>query len=454
MNKEKKYGVWTKYFASGVDWDFYNLIKLHAQRSVDLFMQGVDLGHIKVKDDLTPDSQNPELDRWVSENDHILTELVYDIQKHVLAIAEYALPAHDERQFMFKDASEGLRYCMMEKPQGYKATFPISMFAHDSLGRSYEGFYYDPVNNPTDNWIPHAQMSFLMLKDILDQPKYGSMPRLLKDHHLYAVLAHSGDNAKSYMSRAVQSCDRMQLIGAEGFYRALGFVVCLKDADIKYPDDDSYNYNLPSMYEHRSVLSILEYCARNMRENIGDEHRIWQHRIAVENVVLLKAACEGNDELAKRIFAPELSTHGTFGHLKRKIDPVVLQDANHLYASTKNIPEIRWSPYEVASAAIQAIEMPVGAAKLSDSMKKSIHRAVGDMSDVERKSLFLMMSLADQFRAEQDDIDRDVSLVSAKDQKQFIRAIADATRGYTRPSSDLGFSTVSFPLNSFSPSCA
>ncbi|OFW87495.1 MAG: hypothetical protein A3J37_07170 [Alphaproteobacteria bacterium RIFCSPHIGHO2_12_FULL_45_9] len=450
MNKEKKYGVWDDFFQSEFSPENYKIFSDAAISRAQIFMSSVQSGLVQIDDGLTTQSFNPELDQWVSENDDLLTELVRDIQSHIRSVVEFSLPAHDERQIMFKDAAEGLRFYQMEKPQGYKATFVIPMFAHD-IGRLLEGRLYAPLNNPHDQWTPHSKFSFLMLQKILEQPQYQKIPKALKDHYLYAVLAHSGDNGVSYMSRAVQTCDRMQLIGAEGFYRALSYGTCLMDADIKYPEDPHYKYTLPNMFEHQSVLSILEYCSRNMRQNIGTVHASWQHRIAVENVVLLKAACEGNDELTNRLFAPECDIDCAFGPQKGRIDATVLHDADLLYACSK-VPEVKWSPYEVASVAVRAIEMPMGAAKLSDSMKKSIHRAVGDMSDVERKSLFLMMSLADQFRAEQDEIDQGVSLLCEADQNGYVRTIAKAIRGYTNHAPVAVVCAAPFHLGSVSPS--
>ncbi len=456
MNKENKQGVWGDLFQNDFCRENYERLSLVAIQRAQNFMQNITSGSIKIKDDLTPQSSSPELDQWVLENDEILSELVLDIQTHILSVVGFSLPAHDERQILFKDAAEGLRFYQMERPQGYKATFVIPMFAHD-IGRLLEGHFYDPVNNPHENWTPHSTFSFLMLEKILEQPQYKTIPQGLKDHFLYAVLAHSGDNGHSYMSRAVQTCDRMQLIGAEGFYRALSYGTCLMNADIKYPEDPSYQYNLPNMFDHKSVLSILEYCSRNMRENIGSGHESWQRRIAVENIVLLKAACEGNEDLERKMFAPERDTDCAFGHQKRKINAGILKEADHLYRLRQDIPEIRWSPFEVSSAAIQAIELPLGAARLSDDMKSSIRGAVAGLSDIERQSLFRMMVIADQFRAEQDGIDRDVCLKSEADPQRYIRAIAMAARKYTNPTpiAELSVAPIqadfpSFPFDTFS----
>ena len=414
-------------------------------------MHGVKDGNIKIHDNLTQFSQHPELDEWVEKNGPVLAQLVQDMQNCISSIAQYALPAHDQRQIMFKDAVEGLRYYVMEKPQGYKSTFPIAMFGHD-LGRLVEGFFYDPEQNPHDEWIPHAQLSFLLFKDILDQPTYKDMPRLLKDHYLYAVLAHSGDNGSSYMARAVQTCDRQQLYGAEGFYRALSYLICFMDGDIRYPDDPAYQHTLPNMLDHTSVFSNLEYVSRNMRENIGGPHKTWQHRISVENVVLLLSCCEGNDDLKHRIFSPELGVDCAYGSFKGKIDPGVWADANNLYEHVKYTGHLRWSPHEVAAAIVEAIENPIGSAKLSHSMRHSLVNAVLNIPETERKALFKTMMIANEFRLEQDELDLDVCLTLENDPNQFIKLIAREATKYAPLVAASDMSALIEPDDDFLPS--
>lgn len=438
MNKEIKYGVWQEFFNEEFSQEKYNALSEQATHRATVFMQAVRNGEINITDDLTPFSQDAVLDRWVAENDELLAQLVHDIQSHILSAVEFSLPAHDERQILFKDASEGLRFYQMEKPEGYKSTFVIPMFAHD-IGRLLEGRMFHP-DNPHDHWTPHSRFSFMMLQDILEQPQYVSVPKALKDHYLYAVLSHSGDNGESYMSRAVQTCDRMQLIGAEGFYRALSYGTCLMNADIKYPDNPSYQTTLPNMFEHRSVISILEYCSRNMRENIGESHAEWQRRIAVENIVLLLAYCDGNEELMLRVFAPELDVSGEYGPKKGQIEAGLLKDAYALYAKTKYSGDMRWSPYEIASAAVDAIQGPIGAAQISPALRQPLMRAVLDMSEIERQSLFRTMMMATQFRLEQDDIDLAVCREAENDAKRFIRTIAVASKKYAAPSLTLTIS--------------
>lgn len=434
MNKISNFGEWKDYFPNGFRADTYEALKADARLETSRFLSELDEHQISLDDGLSNVSNNLKLDAWVQSNDGMLTKLVRDLQAHIQSTVQNALPAHDERQIFFKDASEGLRYYWGDRPTGYKSTFVIPMFAHD-IGRLLEGSLYSPEENGIGNWIPHSQLSFLLLKKILDKPDYADMPYELKAHFLYAVLAHSGDNGTSFMSRAVQTCDRMQLIGAEGFFRALSFASCLMNADIRYPSDDTYIYNLPSMYDHKSVLSILEYCSRNMRENIGEGHRGWQARIAIENVAILKMACRGNQYLYERIFAPEISPPNyPFGHQKQPISAEVMSAAEELYFSKCRIDAVRFSPFELSHEIISLLNAPIGASQLTDAMKKSVTRAVSEMSDAERWSFAHTLTMAKELRAEQDEIDYNLCVeIQKSNAPDFVRAIAEKAAEYHSP---------------------
>jgi hypothetical protein len=452
MTDNLKFGEWGYYFSQNYATKSYDALKSEAWDETGHFLREIERCGICLDDGLDNISHRPELDAWVAANDVMLTKLVRDLQTHIQSTVEYALPAHDERQIDFKDASEGLRYYWGDKPTGYKSTFVIPMFIHD-IGRLLEGRLYTPEENAIGNWIPHSQLSFLLLKKIIDKPDYADMPYELKAHFLYAVLAHSGDNGKSFMSRAVQTCDRMQLIGAEGFFRALSFASCLMDADIKYPSDDTYIYNLPSMYDHKSVLSILEYCSRNMRENIGEGHREWQKRIAVENVAILKMACRGNDDLYSRIFAPEITPNYPFERQKQPIPAEIMNAAEELYRSKCRQDAVRHSPFEVSTEIISLLNAPIGASQLKDKMKKSVSRAVSEMSDAERCSFAQTLTMAAELRAEQDEIDHALCVdIQNSHAPQFVKAIAEKAAQYYSPKPYVGHKVeIPFQLSGRAP---
>ncbi len=372
--------VWDRFFAMSYDPQSYEGLRREADSLTIPFFQSVWGGVVSPDGDATPD-ENPVLDAWVqsAEGEETLAALVTDIQNHIATVAGAALPAHDIRQILFKDSSEALRFYHMERPQGFKSAFVIPTFCHD-IGRLLEGNFFHPENLHA-KWIPHAKLSFLLLKEILDKPDYAAMPRDLKNHFLYAVLAHSGENGKTFMSRAVQACDRMQLVGPEGFFRANAYGLCLLRADIKCPEHDSYRVDLPVFGHHHSVLSELEFFARNMRDNIGTSHKEWQDRIATENVALLLKASARQDDVRNRIFFPEQNKDVSidFGPGKRPIASDIFYKANYLTDSFAHIRTHGVSSSDVADKLCSALEDLPGAAKLSPDMRVSVAFAIGNI---------------------------------------------------------------------------
>jgi hypothetical protein len=433
MTEQNNFGVWAEFFPQGYSSSDYNLLRAHARIVCDNFRRGVRDKNMDLSDLQNSMAYSEDLNRWVNsaEGQTVLLALVTDIITHIKSVSHFGLPAHDARQVEFKDVAEGLRFLAMENPQGYQASFIIPMMCHD-IGRLLEGRLYHPTENPHPNWIPHAQLSFLMLQKILDKPCYQAMPKELKQHYLYAVLQHSTENGLSFMSRAVQTCDRMQLIGAEGFFRGLSFFPCLMDADIAYPNDSEYAHDLPDMKGHRSLVSYLEFFARNMLDNLGEKHQAWQYSIARENIAILATLCDGDDkhsqELFERIFAPELRPHATFGPNKKPIphpmmgEGLRLSDARLAGLKTREI-----SPYELTDFICHELETPDGAAKLSPAMRDSLALKISALSSTDRNNLFRTVIIASEMRHAQDRLDatlcRDMTNDSAL--PPYIRAIAN-----------------------------
>ncbi len=421
--------VWGDYFANGYAPDSYADLRIKAEAlSTEFFQQAW-----PSFDDLKEEYTNPELDAWVDSKDGqtMLSLLVWDIQSHIDSVKAYALPAHDIRQILFKDASEALRFYQMERPEGYKSTFVIPTFSHD-IGRLLEGRFYHP-DNAHEKWIPHSKFSYVLFNDILSKDEYKDMPKELKNHFLYAVLAHSGENGKTFMSRAVQACDRMQLIGPEGFFRAHAYGLCFLDADIKYPNDDVYKTDLPIFGKHHSVLSELEFFARNMRKNIGTDHKEWQKRIAVENVALLLKISERDDDLRRRVFFPEYNTDITaeYGPAKRPIAPDIFYDAHNKMSSFDRLYTNFASADDVVGSLRLALECLPGAAQLSDAMVKSAYRAVDDLTHNTRHALYDTIRMANILRMDQDKVDVHYAVQSLNDRTpEFIRLVADTALKY------------------------
>lgn len=417
MTKSKnQYGVWKRYFE---DQSNYDRLKNDAQFLTSFFKANINLS-----------DEDNSLDSWVAtpQAQKILTALIIDIKTHILSVTDFALPAHDIRQILFKDLAEGLRFYQMEKPQGFKSTFMIPMMAHD-IGRLLEGRFFHP-NNPHENWIPHSQLSYLLLKAILDKPDYRDIPEALKNHFLYAVATHSGDNGQTYMSRAVQTCDRMQMIGSEGFFRALSYVVCLMKGQIKYPADQYYRQNLPDMNDHKSVLSLLEYFSRNMRENIGIKHPQWQRRIMVENAAILMMACPNDKALYRKIFAPELNPSESYGTHKQKMSDDIFESARALSALHTDTYPLLSSPNDVTGKIFELLESPVGSAKLKDDMKLQINRAMSCLQLNERYSLHQALCLAESLRRQQDRCDRKIIMSIGSEAPEYIQLIANSAKRF------------------------
>lgn len=417
--ENNEYRVLDFWFQNGYCPDTYALLKARAQIETDFFLSSINLH-----------DEDTKLDAWVATPtaQNMLVALTDDIHQNILSFSKFALPAHDIRQICFKDAAEGLRFYQMEEPQGFKSTFLIPMIGHD-FGRLVEGYFFHR-DNPHDNWIPHSQLGYLSLKAILDKPAYAAMPQTLKNHFLYAVAAHSGENGKTYMSRAVQTCDRMQLIGPEGFLRALSYVVCLMEEGIKYPVWGNYKNDLPDMNDHTSALSLLEYFSRNMRENIGVHHSQWQRRIAIENVALLMMACHDNQELNQEIFAPELNPTENFGQYKQRIPDDIMNDAWDLYSLHSNTYPMPSSQYDITRKIFDLLESPKGSAQLTPTMKEHIKKGIGDLKQNERHSLYQTLCLAETLRNEQDECDSQVIMNIGSDAPAYIQLISRAAKAY------------------------
>ncbi len=360
--------------------DDFDALGYKARRAALLFEQRFASSLSPVDFDTTSVAKDRELDTWVEsrEGQQMLVALVRDLQKRTRQVGEAALPAHDLRQILYKDACEGLRFAAMEKPQGYKSSFIVPMCFHD-LGRLLEGHLY-PLGVPHQNWIPHGQLSFLMMKEVLDG--YPDMPQRLKDHYQYAVLAHSGENAKTYIGRAVQTCDRMQLVGPEGFFRAISYAAGLLGGDIAYPRTQAYQMHPPELHDHTSAIAIIEHYGRNGYPNIGDDHFEWQQYVQTLNTAVLLRMAEASPDLATYLLAPETQSvpQSSLGPNKKELET----HAAHTYLNEYPISQAGpVSRDDLARKLIGLIEAPQGAAKLQEHMGDNIRRAVSRLDDDE-----------------------------------------------------------------------
>ncbi|OIN85494.1 MAG: hypothetical protein AUJ12_09295 [Alphaproteobacteria bacterium CG1_02_46_17] len=410
-------GVWQKYFIKPYDQESYGILRAGARLRSDNFLKDVRDKAINVDDGFDSASHCPELDKWVeSETGQTtlasLLEELQDLVKSSFELLEdrqtrtrqQLLPIGHDKWQMAKDAAEALRYLEMERPQGYKAAFVIPTAFHD-LGRILEGWMMDD-KNPHTNWVPHAQLSFLMLDDVLSQQKYQAIPKELKNHFLYAVLAHSySENGQSYMSRAVQACDRMQLIGPEGVFRAWTFIPAYKlDGAVGYPKNGLYNQELPQMYQLNESMPVIEYFARCMPRNQGDSHGQWRNRIELENLALLLTY----QTAVPTILDPKKVTSARGNHKIHSFDQDKIERARAYLQLVKTQNHHQISPKDMMDMIVAEVQRPAGAAAITDQIKARLLSAVMDMDSKERMALLSVFHIAKDLRLAQERDDFDV----------------------------------------------
>lgn len=413
---------------NGYNAEAYQKLRGQAKNQTDFFLANFQ------PNDAVADA---DVEAWLenSENQDLLAEFVGDLQDFVAKTRDRALPAHDERQISFKDAAEALRFYQMEGLTGLEATGVIPATFHDAGGRFVEGAWYHPTENPYHQWIPHAQLSFLVFQKILASPQYQGMPDRLKDHYLYAVLVHSGQNGITFMSRMTQACDRVQLLGAEGFFRALAYVVCLMNGKIGYPEGDTCARNLPDFGYHTSVYTVLEFYARNMLENIGEKHAVHRREMAVQNVALLVLACKYDPQLAKRMFAPEVNRSGSYGVLKKGIPDDIWEEAQDLADTWKDESLDDGPPLlEVADSLCMMLTEPTGTAPLSEEMRARISEAVRSLKGQEVMALYRIALKAQDLRDLGDEQDMVLMESISADQSMppYIRKIAKGVCSFAK----------------------
>jgi hypothetical protein len=211
------------------------------------------------------------------------------------------------------------------------------------------------------------------------------------------------------------------------------------EGGIKYPVWQSFKNDLPEMKDHTSVLSLLEYFSRNMRENIGTVHPQWQRRVAIENVALLMMACHDNHDLKGKFFAPELEFDGPYGSRKQKIPDDIMQAAKDLYSLYSGTYHMHSSQFEVTRKILDLLQKPAGSAKLTDVMKINMNRAMGVLMHNERYSLYQALCLAETLRTQQDECDREVIASIGNQDPKYIQLIAKESSNYCQALQPQGF---------------
>lgn len=407
--------VWERFFPLERTREAYEQLRLECSLGAKQFLADIWDGRVALEDGLDPDSRDPDLDRWVSlpRAQKTLLDLVCDLEglceasfdrvrRVQLESGRQMEPiAHDQWQ-MSKDKAEALRFFELEQPKGYKACMTIPTSYHD-IGRIAEGWWGEVCSH--DDWhIPHAELSFVMLRDVLGKPDYNDVPTKLKQHFLYAVLAHSyRENGVTYMSRAVQACDRMQLIGPEGVIRAMSYMSAyVKDSGIGYPDGQ-YDAELPPLSRIREAMPYIEYFARCMPQNIGDAHKAWRDRIQHETLAQL-ILFEG---ALSHVVKPKMVTNAQG---ERKLHCFSEDDIAGAYRVLND--RQRSQPYgrggDGVLKLLKEIERPVGAARLMPESLHRLHESFNALAAPKKSALDDLVDFASTLRRAADRDDADV----------------------------------------------
>lgn len=429
---EQTYGVWGEFFDGDAPLaQDYHALAHHAALETKVFLRQLNLD-----DSLDPQRNNSELDAWCEsvQGQKLLIDLTHDIIRHIKSVGHFALPAHDLHQIFAKDAVEALRFAAMEKPEGYKAAFLIAAMAHD-IGRLLEGRLYDS-KHPYRDWIPHAQLSFMLLGKILNQDVYADMPAALKAHFLYAVLGHSGSNTQTYIARATQVCDRWSgLHGAEGFFRAATFIPFIMRGSAGYLPEEKYKTELPPYNRLPSAMMVLEFFARNMYPDIGHNHEDHRNIITLENIALLVKYAKRAPAIGSVMLAPELSQDVSGTMYKKPISPEVLETAINIaddFASSHNDV----SAYELSDKFCLEATRPNGSAIMTDAMRRCLQSSFAAMDVDERSAFRDTMDMASALRVIAANRDHDVVAHALKSENPIHRILAAEARDYMldRPS--------------------
>ena len=424
--EKKSYGVWDEFFntnaAAAADYAAFNV---RTRETVKQFLKDT-----KLDASLAAESKGTSLDVWCESEQgrHLLAMLTRDIIRHIKSVSDFALPAHDLHQIFAKDAVEALRFAAMEKPQGYKAAFPIAAMAHD-IGRLLEGRLYSSTR-PYRDWIPHAQLSFILLDKILQQDVYADMPAELKNHFLYAVLEHSGPNTQTYIARATQVCDRWSgLHGAEGFFRAATFIPFIMHGSAGYLPRAEYKTELPPYNLLPSAMMVLEFFARNMRPDIGVNHEDHRNIITLENIALLVKYAKRVPTIGSVILAPELNQDVTGTAYKKPISPDMLETAVNV-ADAFASSEAPISAYELCTKFCVEVTRPNGSAVMTVEMRQCLQDSFATMAADERAAFRDTMDMASALRLMAANRDHDIVMQGLSSDNLIHQSLAAEACNY------------------------
>ncbi len=157
------------------------------------------------------------------------TEIAYELlDVSVTAAREEAgrsHPAHDYRHIVMKDPLVALELSCLRAQENPLIIFSIIPSLLHDIGRAreHEHMTTNFLNAPAQL---HAELGFSLAEQIL---RGIDMPALLRKEILFAVLEHNNGfpPQSSLFHRSVRHADAEQLIGVEGFSRAITFDIAL-----------------------------------------------------------------------------------------------------------------------------------------------------------------------------------------------------------------------------------
>lgn len=422
-------GVVSKYFSGeGYEQQSYALLKAGLSLQSDFFLTSCSsqgLPEIRDFETWYQKTESQEVLVSLIKELQILTKLAFrQLEELQRKTGQQHMPvAHDEWQ-MAKDVAEAVRLTSMDELEGPDILFAIPTAFHD-WGRIIEAWFFHK-ENPCTNWIPHAQLSYAALKDVLDQNKYEFIPEGIKKLFLHAVLVHSySENGASPVSRRLQACDRMQLYGGEGDLRAKSFLLCLKGASsLRYPDE--YRAGLPAVPSIRTPIAVFEGCTRALPENTGEGHKIWQRRNLIESIALLRAYQDGTDE-EKHYTDPKLIVTCGGKKILHRFDENDLLQAGEVYEGWLNRNDS--SPVKkhlnLAEILIGEFERQAGAAKITDQNKHHITLATNDLTGEEVNRIGKATQFAIALRQAQDGVDIEYLGAAVISGSPVLKALAE-----------------------------
>jgi len=199
----------------------------------------------------------------------------------------------------------------------------------------------------------------------------------------------------------VHQCDREQLIGTAVIARGLGFDVGIQKRHIVIPGIDALQYRLPipETTNDRYWLIQYEFYMRNLYPLVSPNGKKIAEKIKKENVVILALGCEGNKDVFKQVFAPELGRvrrrqlHWTKKAIPRRVFLEGVREAKRFLRKNK----IRNLSSDVAYAQARAL-MRIEEVEIPTAFKTTLLAQLRKYTMRERQNFLSVLAYAKEKR--------------------------------------------------------